>query len=107
MENKYRTKKVILLWAKNIVKNKPWRLQQDSNLQPLSLQTNIQVNTAPVSSKKFLEIQATLECKFTLKRARDMMRTYSQINPSNKYVKQRLLYAYFEEKYFTSSTNIS
>ena len=62
---------------------------------------------SPVSSKKFLEVQATLECRFTLKRARDMMRTYSQINPSNKYVKQRLLYAYFEEKYFTSSINIS
>ena len=41
--------------------------------------------------KKFLEIQATRGCRFTLKQARDMMRTYIQINPSNKYVKQRLL----------------
>ena len=37
VKNKYRTKKVILRLAKNIVKNKPWRLQQDSNLQPHSL----------------------------------------------------------------------
>ena len=33
----------------------------------------------PASSKKFLDIQATIECRFTLKRVRDMARTYSQI----------------------------
>ena len=33
----------------------------------------------PVSSKKFLDIQATIELGFTLKRVRDMIRTYSQI----------------------------
>ena len=33
---------------------------------------------APVSSKEFLDIQATIECGFTLKRVRDMIRTYSQ-----------------------------
>ena len=33
---------------------------------------------APVSSKEFLDIQATIECGFTLKRVRDMTRTYSQ-----------------------------
>ena len=43
---------------------------------------NTQVDTAT---------QATIECRFTLKRARDMVRTFSQINPSNKNVKQRLL----------------
>ena len=32
---------------------------------------------APASSKKFLDIQATIECRFTLKRVRDMTRTYS------------------------------
>ena len=32
---------------------------------------------APVSSKEFLDIQATIECRFTLKRVRDMIRTYS------------------------------
>ena len=33
----------------------------------------------PVSSKEFLDIQATMECAFTLKHVRDMIRTYSQI----------------------------
>ena len=32
---------------------------------------------APVSSKEFLDIQATIECGFTLKRIRDMTRRYS------------------------------
>ena len=32
----------------------------------------------PVSSKEFLDIQATIECGFTLKRIRDMTRTDSQ-----------------------------
>ena len=31
---------------------------------------------APASSKEFLDIQATIECGFTLKRVRDMTRTY-------------------------------
>ena len=35
-------------------------------------------NFAPASSKEFLDIQATVECGFTLKRVRDMTRTYSQ-----------------------------
>ena len=30
---------------------------------------------APVSSKEFLDIQATIRCRFTLKHARDMIRT--------------------------------
>ena len=33
---------------------------------------------APASSKEFLDIQATIECGFTLKHVRDMTRTYSQ-----------------------------
>ena len=32
----------------------------------------------PAFSKEFLDIQATIECGFTLKRVRDMIRTYSQ-----------------------------
>ena len=32
---------------------------------------------APASSKKFLDIQATIECEFTLKGVCDMTRTYS------------------------------
>ena len=31
---------------------------------------------APASSKEFLDIQATMECGFTLKRVSDMIRTY-------------------------------
>ena len=34
---------------------------------------------APVSSKTFLDIQAIIECRFTLKRVRDMIITYSQL----------------------------
>ena len=33
---------------------------------------------APASSKEFLDIQATIECGFTLKRVRDMIKTYRQ-----------------------------
>ena len=32
---------------------------------------------AAASRKEFLDIQATIECGFTLKRVRDMTRTYS------------------------------
>ena len=32
---------------------------------------------APASSKEFLDIQANIECGFTLKRVGDMTRTYS------------------------------
>ena len=40
---------------------------------------------APVSIKEFLDIQATIECGFTLKRLQDMKRTYSQIHRNDKY----------------------
>ena len=32
-----------------------------------------------------LDIQATIECGFTLKRVRDMTRTYSQMHRTDKY----------------------
>ena len=35
---------------------------------------------APVSIKKFFDIQANIECKFNLKCVRDMKRTYSQMH---------------------------
>ena len=38
-----------------------------------------------VSSKEFHDIQATIECGFSLKRLRDMIRTYSQIHRTGKY----------------------
>ena len=34
---------------------------------------------APVSSKEFLDIQPTIECSFSLKRVRDIIRTYSRL----------------------------
>ena len=35
---------------------------------------------APASNKEFLDIQATIEYGFTLKRVRDIIKTYSTIN---------------------------
>ena len=37
------------------------------------------------SNKEFLDIQAAMECGFTLKRVRDMTRTYSQMHRTDKY----------------------
>ena len=45
----------------------------------------IQQNIAPVSSKEFLDIQATIEYKFTLKRVLDMIITYNQTHFTDKY----------------------
>ena len=39
---------------------------------------------AAVSSKELLDIQATIECGFTLKRVRDMIRTYSHMHRTDK-----------------------
>ena len=44
---------------------------------------------APALSKEFLDIQATIECGFTLKRIRDMTRTYSV------FLKSKLLRKYW------------
>ena len=46
------------------------------------LQLTATSDFAPASSKEFLDIQATIECGFTLKRVRDMIRTYSQFKNS-------------------------
>ena len=37
------------------------------------------------SSKEFLDIEATIECKVTPKRVSDMIRTYSQMHFTDKY----------------------
>ena len=39
----------------------------------------------PVSSKEFLDIQATIECRSTPKQVRDMKRTYRQMHLTDKY----------------------
>ena len=41
---------------------------------------------APASSKEFLDIQATIESGFTLKRLRDMTRTYKQMNKYKEFI---------------------
>ena len=46
----------------------------DSSKVAVTLTSDI----APDSSKESIDIQATIECGFTLKRVRDMIRTYSQ-----------------------------
>ena len=43
------------------------------------------LDTAPVLSKEFLDIQRTIECRFTVKRVHDMIRTYSQMHHTDKY----------------------
>ena len=44
---------------------------------------------APVSSKEFLDIQATLKCGFTLKPVRDMTTTYSQMHRTVQIITQK------------------
>ena len=39
----------------------------------------------PTLRKEFLDIQATIECGFTLKRVCDMIRRYSQMHRTDKY----------------------
>ena len=39
----------------------------------------------PVASKEFLDIQASIECGFTLKHVCDVIRTYSQMHRTDKY----------------------
>ena len=51
---------------------------------------------APASSKEFLDIQATIECGFTLKRVRDIIRTYSQYNHMNVLANENELLKYIE-----------
>ena len=50
-------------------------------MSPIAV-TLIVPDTAPVLSKEFLDIQAAIECGFTLKCVHDMIRTYSQLKPT-------------------------
>ena len=45
----------------------------------------VECSFTPASIKEFLDIQATMECELTLKRLRDMTKTYSQIHRTDKY----------------------
>ena len=42
---------------------------------------------ALVSSKEFFDIEAAIECKFTMKRVRDMIILYRQMHRTDKYSK--------------------
>ena len=44
-----------------------------------------ELDIAPVSNKEFLDIQATIECRLTLKCVRDMIRTYSQMHHTDNF----------------------
>ena len=46
---------------------------------------------APVWSKEFRDIQATIECGFNLKRVPDMIRTYNQMHCTDKYSQHSLI----------------
>ena len=47
---------------------------------------NLHSLVAPVSSKDFLDIQTTMECRFHLKRLCDMIITYRQMHHTDKYL---------------------
>ena len=42
-------------------------------------------DTTSVLSKEFIDIQATVQFRFTMKRVRDMTRTYGQMQSTDKY----------------------
>ena len=52
---------------------------------------------APASSKEFPDIQETVKCGFTLKRVRDMARTYSQMHSTDKYSEHSLIICQFDQ----------
>ena len=56
-----------------------------------TIQPNQPNDFAPALNKEFLEIQATIECGFTLKRGPDIIRTYSQMHRTNKYSQYSLI----------------
>ena len=57
---------------------------------------------APASSKEFLDIQATIECGFTLKRVRDMIKTYSLVIVVKGFLKLSNLHMLLKQESITS-----
>ena len=47
------------------------------------------LDIAPVLSKELLDIQATIECGFTVKHLSNMIKTYSQMHRIGKYLQHR------------------
>ena len=60
-----------------------WNRREIWNMSPVAVTKTS--DFAPVLSKVFLDIQGTIECGFTLKRVRHMIRTYSQMHRTYKY----------------------
>ena len=56
----------------------------------------------PASSKKFLDIQATIECGFTLKCVRDMIRTYSLTQVFSSKISET-----FKNTFFTDNPTVT
>ena len=66
-----------------------WWFGQFGQMVQCSFKNKVVLGSSPVAvtspsdfapaSSKFLDIQATIDCGFTLKRVRDMTRTYSQM----------------------------
>ena len=67
-----------------------FRVNPHKNMMPVSskkfldIQATIECGFTP-KRKEFLDIQATIECGFTSKCIRDMTRTYSQMHHTDKY----------------------
>ena len=61
---------------------------------------------APASSKEFLDIQATIECGFTLTHVRDMTRTYSVVGLLVKIILNTDWHQSFYEKNCPAKTKI-
>ena len=59
----------------------------------------------PVLSKEVLEIQATIECGFTLRRVRDMIRTYSFRYQLTSYLQKVHIYKIMYESVFIKIGN--
>ena len=57
--------------------------QSDAPYSPVAVTSPL--DFAPASGKEFLDIQAIIGCGFTLKRIRDMTRTYNQMHRTDKY----------------------
>ena len=53
-------------------------------MTPTGLKPTTTSDFTPASGKEFLEIQANIECRLTLKCVRDMIRTYSELQSSEK-----------------------
>ena len=52
---------------------------------PVAVTETSDITSVLSKGKEFLDIQAIMECKFIMKRVRDMIITYSQMHRTDKY----------------------